>query len=224
MKKKISKTQVIRHIIQLIAFVLFPGLFITAFMAIRDIYTAIIGGSFVAAAYADQILLLVAILPVTILFGRFFCGYLCSFGAIGDLLWTISSKVLKKPIKVSPKTDRYLKIVKYIILLFNVIFVWTIAIAINSKLSPWTVFGMYSTPMGWTDLSTLFSVGGLILMLIIVGNFLIERFFCRYLCPLGAIFALLSHFRLYRIKKSTDNCGACQLCTKNAVWALFSKK
>lgn len=63
MKKKISVTQIIRHIIQLAAFILFPGLFITTFSALRGIYTAIIGGTFSASEYASQILLLLAISP-----------------------------------------------------------------------------------------------------------------------------------------------------------------
>ena len=98
MKKKNSITQVIRHIVQLSAFILFPGLFITIFAAIRDIYMAVISGSFHFSVYADQLLLIVAVFPITILFGRFFCGYLCSFGAMGDLLWWVSSKIIKRPI------------------------------------------------------------------------------------------------------------------------------
>lgn len=213
MKKKISITQVIRHIIQLIMFILFPGLFITTFLAVRDIYTAVIEGSFNVSAYSDQLLLMIAIFPITILFGRFFCGNLCSFGAMGDLLWWISSKIIKKPITVNAKTDRVLKWLKYVILLFIVVFLWTLALPLDSTYNPWNVFGMYSTPKGWTNATALISVGGLLLLLIIIGDILIERFFCRYICPLGAIFAVLSHFRLHRIKKPSDNCGACQLCT-----------
>lgn len=214
MKKKTSITQIIRHTIQLGAFILFPGLFITTFAAVRDICTAIIGGSFQISVYADQLLLIAAVFPVTILFGRFFCGYLCSFGAMGDLLWWISSKITKKPIVVSAKADRVIKLLKYFILLLIAAFVWTEAIPMDSTHSPWNIFGMYGTLKGWTDITAWLSVGGLLLLLIIVGDMLIERFFCRYLCPLGAMFAVLSRLRLYRIKKPTEGCGACKLCTR----------
>lgn len=212
--KKPSKTQIIRHIIQLIAFLLFPELFIVTFSAIKEIYTAVINGSFQVAEQMNRLLLLAAVFPITAFFGRFFCGYLCSFGAIGDLLWFVSSKTLKKPITVGQKTERVLKCLKYAVLLFVVIVVWTIALPIDSSYNPWTVFGMYSSPKGWTNTSVLLSVGGGLLLLIFIGSFLIERFFCRYLCPLGAIFTLLSRFRLYRIKKPRNGCGACGLCTK----------
>ena len=104
MKKKISITQIIRHIIQLGAFLLFPGMFISIFMAIRNLYTAALG----VATYQNQLLLILAVFPITILLGRFFCGYLCALGAMGDLLWWISSKIIKKPIRVNEKVDKLL--------------------------------------------------------------------------------------------------------------------
>ncbi|MGB4659931.1 MAG: FMN-binding protein, partial [Mobilitalea sp.] len=54
----------------------------------------------------------------------------------------------------------------------------------------------------------------LILVGIIAGSFLIERFFCRYLCPLGAYFSIVSRIRPLVIAKNRENCGACSLCTK----------
>lgn len=213
-EKKISKTQVIRHGIQLVAFLLFPGLFITAFAAVRDIYKAVLDHSFGLSAYANQLLLLLAIFPITIVFGRFFCGYLCSFGALGDLLWAVSGRIMKKPVSVSAGIDRILKCLKYVVLLFAIVAVWTLAAPVDGTYNPWNIFGIYSSWKGWVNWAGLFSVGGTLLLLIMVGNFFVERFFCRYLCPLGAIFAILSHFRLYRIKKPGEQCGSCQLCTK----------
>ncbi|MGL5822938.1 MAG: FMN-binding protein [Sarcina sp.] len=46
-----------------------------------------------------------------------------------------------------------------------------------------------------------------------IGNFFIERFFCRYLCPLGAIFAILSKIKIIHIRKPVANCGNCKACT-----------
>lgn len=213
-KKKISKTQVVRHGIQLIAFLIFPGLFIATFAAVGDIYKAILNKSFELSAYGNQLLLLLAIFPITILFGRFFCGYLCSFGAFGDLLWAVSNRIMKKPVIVSARIDKILKYLKYVILLLIIIAVWTVALPVDYTYNPWNIFGMYSSLKGWGTLTGLFSVGGILLLLIMIGNFFVERFFCRYICPLGAIFAILSYFRLYRIKKPGNKCGACQLCTR----------
>ena len=214
MKKKIAYTQLIRHIIQLAAFILFPGLFISTFSAIRDVYTALVKGDFSVSALAEQMLVLLAVFPITILWGRFFCGFLCSFGAMGDFLWALSRKIYKRPpLKMNQKVDSRLKLVKYLILLFTVIFIWTLAVHLNSTMNPWTIFGMYSSLDGWSSPNYLLTMGALFLLLIMIGSMLIERFFCRYLCPLGAIFALVSRFRLFRIKKPREKCGSCRLCT-----------
>jgi len=211
--KKVTYLQVIRRVIQLAAFLLFPGLFISAFSAMKELYLALIKGSFSFSALAQPLLLLIAIFPITILWGRFFCGYLCSFGSMGDLLWAISRKIIKKPMKVPEKADRLLKLVKYLLLLLIVIFLWTLAIPVDSTMNPWTIFGIYASVSGWSSLNYLLTGGAALLLLIMIGSMLIERFFCRYLCPLGATFALVSRFRRFRIKKPREKCGECRLCT-----------
>lgn len=80
-----SSTQIIRHVVQAIAFVLMPGLFISTFSAVGDVVSALVHGSFSLVSQAQSLLLLLGVLPITILWGRFFCGYLCSFGVMGAL-------------------------------------------------------------------------------------------------------------------------------------------
>ena len=93
--------------------------------------------------------------------------------------------------------------------------VWTFGVSILSGTSnPWTVFGMLTNLSGWTDMTVLLSIGMFLLLLIVAGSLLIERFFCRYLCPLGAVFAIVSKFRLFKIRKPREHCGACRACTK----------
>jgi len=214
-KKKISPLMLTRRLVQLAAFALFPGLFIATFAALKSICTAIIGGTFSAAALAGQIVLAASMLVITALMGRFFCGFLCAFGSMGDLLWYIGGKLKIKRPKISPRADRVLKSVKYILLAGIVLFVWMLgAPALNGTANPWTVFGMYAGYKGWADLSALWSLGALLLLLIMAGSMLIERFFCRYLCPLGAVFAIVSKFRLFRIRKPRRSCGPCRACTK----------
>ena len=127
-KRKFTVLQVVRRVIQLLSFILIPGLFISTFSSIKIVYMAIIAGTFNLAALLPELLFILAVIPITIIMGRFFCGFLCSFGAMGDLIWFISRKVLKKPIVVSEKTDRILKLFKYFVLLFIVILIWTLGI------------------------------------------------------------------------------------------------
>jgi uncharacterized protein with FMN-binding domain/NAD-dependent dihydropyrimidine dehydrogenase PreA subunit len=81
--------------------------------------------------------------------------------------------------------------------------------------SPWTIFGMFSSITKLPSAKYLFTIGGLLLLLIIIGSLLIERFFCRYLCPLGAMFAIVSKLRFFHITKNREKCGSCRMCTKS---------
>lgn len=212
---KITALTLTRRIIQVASIILFPGLFISTFFAIKSIYIALIGGTFSASALAGQIVLAVSMLLITALMGRFFCGFLCAFGSMGDFFWYIGTKLKLKRPKIGSKSDRLLKKLKYVVLILIVVLIWTLGATILSGTNnPWTVFGMLTSTKGWTNLSALVSVGAGLLLLIIAGSLFVERMFCRYLCPLGAVFALVSKFRLFKIRKPRANCGACRACTK----------
>lgn len=212
---KITSLTLTRRVIQAASLVLFPGLFISTFSAIKAIYTAVVTGSFSAAALTGQIVLAVSMLLITAIMGRFFCGFLCAFGTMGDFFWYIGTKLKLRRPKIGTKADRMLKKVKYVLLIGIILFGWTFGMELLSGTdNPWMVFGMLAKPESWTDTTVLFSVGMALLVLIIVGSLYIERFFCRYLCPLGAAFAVVSKFRLFRIQKPRAHCGSCRACTK----------
>ena len=175
-KPKISATQAVRHLIQLLAFVLMPGLFISAFGAVKDVSAALLGGTFSIDALSFQILLLLAVIPVTALLGRFFCGYFCSFGAMADLLWFISGRLFRKRRPIGPRADSVLKLLKYAVLAFIVVAIWTLGVSPGSLTSPWTIFGMYASFSGWPSASFLLSVGAALLLLIVIGSVLSNAF------------------------------------------------
>lgn len=212
MKKKIHPLQIVRAVIQLIAFLTVPALFITIFSSIGSMITSIIGGSFAITENVGSIILVVGILFLTLVRGRFFCGFICSFGAMQDLLNAIG-KLIPFKVRISEKADKWLKYLKYAVLAFVAVGVWGFSVTGNTVWSPWTVFGIYSSLSGWSSLKYFLTLGGILLLLIIIGSLFIERFFCRYLCPLGALFSIVSRFRIYSINRKTDKCGNCKLCT-----------
>lgn len=212
MKKKLSSIQIVRAVIQLIAFVTVPALFITIFSSIGSIIISIIGGSFVFTEHLGSIILILGVFLVTMVLGRYFCGFICSFGAMQDLLSALG-KLIPFKVKIPEKADKYLKLLKYAVLAFVVIGVWGFSVTGDLIWSPWTVFGMYSSLSAWSSLEYFLTLGGAFLLLIIIGSLFIERFFCKYLCPLGALFALVSRTRLNPIKRRSEKCGSCKLCT-----------
>lgn len=217
MQKKIKKIQIFRHIIQIAALVLSPGLFILTLGEMKKIYEMIINGKFNFIQAFPSLLEFTTVIFITILLGRFFCGWICAFGAFNDFLHLISKKVFKINFKVNEKVDAVLKYVKYIILLLIVVVSWTIGSDIFQGASPWDAFAQITDlPQVLSD----YTVGCILLVLIAIGAFFVERFFCRYLCPLGAVFTIFSKISIFKIKKPKDNCGKCRLCTNNCSMGL----
>ncbi len=217
MAKKINKSQVLRHSIQLILFLLLPGLYAMAFSELKTVYKMIISGNFNFIQAFPSLVEFVAVMGITILMGRWFCGWICAFGAYNDLIYFISRKVFKVKFRVNEKVDSVLKYVKYVVLVFIIIVSWTMGSSILASTSPWDAFGQI------TDLSTVFSsllIGLILLVLITIGAAFIERFFCRYLCPLGAVFAIISRIGITKINKPKADCGKCRACTNNCSMGL----
>lgn len=214
-KSKFKPMSLIRHLIQLTAFILFPGFFVMTFTGIRSIISAVIAGTWTVSTMGMTTVMVVGVLLITALLGRFFCGFICSFGAAGDLFHFIGKSLHLPQVKIPHEVDSVLKYIKYVVLAVVVIFGWILGFsAFSGTNDPWNVFGMAFT-INNPDFSVLISIGGLILLAIFAASLFIERFFCRYLCPLGAIFSITSKGRFFRLRKPTANCGKCTACTHN---------
>lgn len=210
MKKNLYKIQMLRFIVQILFLFLLPGLFTFVFSQIGKIYTGMIKGNTSFIAVSVQTLSVVSVILLTIAFGRFFCGWICAFGTMNDIIHIISEKIFKINYKISPKADSILKYLKYIILLFIIAFMWTLGTNAFSSSSPWDAFAEITQ---FPEVINNYSIGFALLILIMIGAFFIERFFCRYLCPLGALFSIISKIRIFKISKPNDKCGKCRLCT-----------
>ena len=99
----------VRLAIQILFFLLFPSTFTSAFNGVKYIFTQIGLGS--SVALNSFLAVLIALCVYTIVFGRFFCGYACAFGTMGDLLHKlylfICKKMKKKTFKLNDKLSKY---------------------------------------------------------------------------------------------------------------------
>lgn len=159
-------------------------------------------------------------------FGRLICGFLCPFGLLQDLLHKIpfSKKIRKLP------GERYWRCLRFVLLGLLVILLPMIIHNLFGIGDPW--FCKYICPVGTLeagvplvlmnpDLQS--AIGGLyfwkiaVLVVILVASVMIYRPFCRYLCPLGAVYGLFNRFAIYRYHIDTEKCvecGACQTACK----------
>ena len=161
------------------------------------------------------------ILLYGLLAGRFICGWLCPFGLIQELFYKIKTPKLKKS-----KVTQALSFVKYFILVF---FVFIVPILYSIRNVPVPGFCKYICPAGTLEgamgllsnkvnesslrmLGPIFTWKFLLMVSIIVGCVFIFRFFCRFLCPLGALYGLFNKFSFFGIKLDKPKCIDCGKC------------
>lgn len=219
-----KKLNLIRKIltlgIRVFFFFLFPAVFATAFSGIK--YLMIQFSSGTALQLNSFLVTLLVLIVFTIVFGRFFCGYACAFGSYGDALYWLSSRVRKrfkkKPLHFPEKLSRFFRYGKYAVLAAVILMCFFGASASVSAASPWGVFSRLQSlklPAAGTSLGIFFFI------LISIGMLFEPRFFCRFLCPMGAIFSLLPVAPFSAVKRTQNEClKNCRICKNNCPCSL----
>ena len=157
--------------------------------------------------------------------GRFVCGWLCPFGLIQDLLNKIP---LPSKLKVHTfKGDKQLRWLKYVILLVFVILLPLYITDLIGQGYPW--FCKLICPVGTLEggiplvllnkamratVGWLYAWKNVILIVTIVASIMIYRPFCKYICPLGAIYSLFNPVSALKYTVDTDKCIRCGACAK----------
>ena len=157
------------------------------------------------------------------LMGRFVCGWLCPFGLFQDLLHKIP---FFKKVETF-KFDKYLRKLKYIILLIFVIILPLFLVDILGQGSPY--FCKLICPVGMLEggiplvlmnksmrgaIGLLYYWKGLILILTILVSIIIYRPFCKYICPLGAVYSIFNPISIFKYKLDKNKCISCGRCKK----------
>lgn len=227
--KSLSKTELARKTVQLVFFILFPGIFVAVYSGIKSLYMGILHQTSDISEFFPEVALAVMMVLATYFLGRFFCGWMCAFGALQDWIFELAGAFRKRKTKVPAGVDAALKKLKYAVLLLAVIFIWTLEMSPALGYNPLDAFGVISSDPGVESLKLLFESflpGTVILIVILLTSAFIERFFCRYLCPTGAIFALGSRLRLIFIRKNREDCSSssCRLCTNSCSMGIDMSK
>lgn len=151
------------------------------------------------------------------LLGRAVCGFLCPFGLVQELIHRIPFPIKRNQFP----GDRYLRYLKYAVLL-----VMVVVLPLCYALTPF--FCKYLCPSGTIaglllaarDSVARAQLGGIflwklfILIDVLLAALIIWRPFCKYLCPLGAIYGFFNRFALYRMELEPDKCVGCGACAR----------
>jgi NapH/MauN family ferredoxin-type protein len=182
------------------------------FGGVETLVTWITTGHFVSKTHPSNLILGLAVLVAVVLVGNVFCGWICPFGAVQDALSWVRRKARLPQLTVPPGWDKGLRWGRFVTLAVVIYFSVSTAKLWFADYDPYvTLFGLrwlfeFNASTMWVSLT--------ILGVILLGSLLVDRFWCRYLCPLGGVFAILSRFGLVRIRRSAQACTDCTVCDK----------
>ena len=159
---------------------------------------------------------LIAVLGVSLVAGRAFCGWMCPLGTLQDMFAAWARRLsgekntprgkksrARFPIQVPPQVDKWLRYLKYLVLALIVIAsAMTVYPPLHDICPALAIFSFrWNTPLL-----------GIVLLIFVLSSMLIKRFSCKYLCPLGAALAIFNKISPIHITIDQDNCTNCGRC------------
>ena len=203
-----------RRACQLVFFLAFPAVFSASFNGIKYVFSQL--GCQQPIELTGFVALLLAVLAFTCVFGRFFCGYACAFGTLGDAVFALATPLRRalglegrKPRRIPAGVQGALQLIKFLILIVICVLSFMGIWSQVAGLSPWVAFAALDAH----NIDGIAAGAFVALALVVLGMALIERFFCQFLCPLGAIFSLLPVFPVSQLDRDRTRCAKrCNRC------------
>ena len=186
--------------VALVATFLYLGWFDGGFLSVSHITAAISVGPAVFLEDIPLLLFVVFTVVTTLLVGRVFCGFLCPFGVLQDILEKVVPGKFKR--ELPRALHERLWLVKYVVLAA----VLLPALA-GSRASIFPFFEPFGTVFFLSSSMVLWGIAGAVL----TASAIVPRFYCRYACPLGAALAVASTVSPFRIRR-VEHCDHCKVC------------
>lgn len=184
------------------------------FGGVETLYTFLASGLLVKKIHDASLVLAGIVLVLSILFGPVFCGWVCPLGTVQEWVGKLGRKIFRRRYNhfVPAKLDNVLRYLRYGVLSWVVYVTATTGTLIFEAYDPYfALFNFWSTEVAWSALAIL----GVTLLL----SVFVERPWCKYVCPYGAVLGITNLFRVFSIKRSELTCkadGACSiLCPMN---------
>ena len=158
-------------------------------------------------------LLLMVFLAISLILRKAFCSWLCPIGTISEWLWKLGRKLMGRNLQLPRWLDLPLRALKYLLLAFFLFVVGTMsAAAIEQFLSG--PYGAVADVQMLNFFRNLSGTAGGVLIVLFGFSLFIQNFWCRYLCPYGALMGIVSLFSPSRIERAEEPCIDCGKCSK----------
>ncbi|NLI55295.1 MAG: 4Fe-4S binding protein [Clostridiales bacterium] len=142
---------------------------------------------------------------------RSFCGQICAFGALQEFFGKIGAKLFKKRPTIPKKLDGVLRYLKFVVLGVTVAMAW---ITGELWITPYDPFNALGHLADFNALITSYLVGFIVLVITLLGSVVYDRFFCKYLCPAGALYGAIGKVSPYAVRVEESACIRCGKCSR----------
>lgn len=178
------------------------------FGGVVSIYQYATTGTFVQKIHESSFILMVVVFLLALLFGPVFCGWVCPFGTVQELVGKLGKKLFRRRYNrfVPEKLDGVLRYARYGVLAWAVYMTAVSGTLIFQEIDPYhALFNFWTSEV---------AVGGLIVLgVTLAGSLFVERPWCKYACPYGAVLGLSNLVRIFSIRRNESLCkmdGACE--------------
>ena len=184
------------------------------FGGVVTIYQYATAGSFVQKIHESSFVLMVIGFMLAILFGPVFCGWVCPLGTIQEWVSSLGRKYFRRRFNhfVPEKLDRVLRYTRYLVLAWVIYMTAATGTLVFAAYDPYfALFNLWSSEV---------AISGIVILGVTLAlSFFVERPWCKYACPYGAVLGLSNLFRLFGIRRNQSTCkadGACSImCPMN---------
>ncbi len=163
--------------------------------------------------HAAAMFLLIAFLLMSLVLKKAFCSWLCPVGTASENLWKLGRKMFGSNVRLPLWLDVALRGLKYVLLGF---FVFVIGAMSAEGLADFmsTPYGLVADVKMLNFFRTIGETGIIVLAVLMAASLVVQNFWCRYLCPYGALMGLVSLLSPLRIRRDPEVCIDCGKCAK----------
>lgn len=163
--------------------------------------------------HPSGLFLLVAFLGISLLLRKAFCSWLCPVGTFSEYLWKLGRKTFRRNFRLPGKIDVPLRGLKYLLL---ALFVYAVVHMPVEDILAFLhgPYGLVADVKMLNFFRFLSTAGAITIGVLVVASIFIQNFWCRYLCPYGALMGITSLFSPMRIRREESACIDCAKCAK----------
>lgn len=180
------------------------------FGGVVTLYNLATVGTLIQKIHDSSVILLGLVLILSLFFGPVFCGWVCPLGSAQEWVGKAGRKIFKKKYNqfVPRKLDRVMRYFRFVVLVWVVFVTARSATLLFANVDPYNALFTF-----WSEEVALPAL--IILGVTLAGSLFIERPWCKYACPYGALLGLFNKIRIFKIKREPSTCISCNLCTRN---------